>query len=385
MLDFGKQPIAHDFLDSASGVEPAYPFKLYFCEDCGFIQIIDMIPADLLYKEYFTLSSWKHQPHIPGLIEILKEKTGLSKDSRILEVGSNDGIFLEALKQQGYERAVGIEPAADACKVALKNDIKTIASYFTTEAAKEFVKEHGKCDLFISRHNLEHIQDLKAFKEAMRIVLDPGSFVLFEVPNFSSNLKNRDYSLWEEHVNYFTSETLNRFLEEAGIKVIHEHNLLFSGESLIIIGQYLGKEGLDESSQDNIKVLRGKIRDYAGKWPEFRQEFIGYLKNQKAKGKKIAIYGAGARLCSLVNFTGIGPYIEFVVDDQREKQGKFMPGSKLEILPSAALSEQAVDLCLLAVNSESEEKVIVKHSNWKGSFVSVLPPSQRLPGFWLKS
>lgn len=384
MLDLGKQPIVHDFLDNPLQKEPVYPFRLFLCEDCGLVQIVDAVPADLLYKDYFTLSSWKHQPHIPALIEMLKEKTGLNKDFKILEVGSNDGIFLEALCKEGYQEVIGIEPAADARAAAKKKGIKTIASYFTPQAAKEFVKEYGQCDLFISRHSLEHIQDLNAFKAAMQIALKPGSFVLFEVPNFDCNLKNRDYSLWEEHVNYFTRETLGRFLGEAGIKTVYSENLLFSGESLIVIGQYLGREAEPIETND-LGGLKERVLQYCRQWPEFKQEFIKYLGSHKAEGKKIVIYGAGARLCSLANFTGIGPHIEFVVDDQPEKQGKFLPGSKLAILPSQALSQQAIDLCLLAVNSESEDKVIVKHPGWKGSFVSILPPSQRLPGFWSRS
>jgi hypothetical protein len=134
-----------------------------------------------------------------------------------------------------------------------------------------------------------------------------------------------------------------------------------------------------------MKTLREKAIRYRERWPVFRNALIQYLRQHKEKGGKVAAYGAGARFCSLVNFLNLGPYIEFIVDDQPEKQGKYMPGSKLPILPGNALEEHSIDLCLLAVNAESEDKVIAKHPEFQkrgGEFVSVLPPSDRLPHFW---
>lgn len=384
LLDMGKQPIAHRFLNSACQDEDRYSVTLCFCEKCGHIQLIDPVPADLLYTNYVCLSSWKYQPHIPRLIELIEEKTNCNKDSNILEVGSNDGRFLKDLNARGYKKLIGIEPACDAQQAAGEAKVATIPTYFNVESAKKYAASYGKCDLFISRQMLEHINDLKEFSSAMQEVLSPGAFVIFEVPDFSLNLDFLDYTLWEEHVNYFTIETLQRFLENCGIQLIHNETFIFSGTALIALGKYNGR-CLKSCDYPYLNKLREKVVKYSKHWPIFRESFIQYLRSSKKNGRKIASYGAGARSCSFINYLGLSAYIDFVLDDQPEKQGKFMPGSKLPILPGNTLEEQPVDLCLLGVNAECEDKVIAKHSDFVkrgGTFVSILPPSKYLPDFW---
>lgn len=384
LLNLGEHPIAHRFLDNQSQDEYVHPVILCFCEDCGLIQIDNPIPADLLYSNYFCLSSWQYQPQIPRIVRLIGEFTGIKKGSTILEVGSNDGRFLNALREEGYQKLIGIEPAHDARLAARKERIETIHSYFNRKSAKEFIKRYGKCDLFISRQMLEHINDLNEFSGAMDTVLSPQGFVIFEIPNFATNLNMLDYALWEEHINYFSLDTLKYFLEKSGIQILHYENIIFGGDSLVIVGKYIGKS-LSISSLEYMKTLKSKIIKYRDRWPIFRNLFIEYLREHKKQGNKIAIYGAGARLCSLVNFLSIGSFIEFIVDDRFEKQGKYMPGSKLPILSGDALEKHSIDLCLLAVGYECEDKVIAEHQDFikrGGSFGSVLPPSSRLPDFW---
>lgn len=383
LLDLGEHPIAHDFLNNPSKDEYVHPIILCFCESCGLIQLVNPIPPELLYTDYVCLSSWKYQPHIPRFVKMIEELTGVEKTSNILEVGSNDGRFLKVLQERGYQKLMGVEPAHDAQEAARKKGVKIIPSYFNLKAAKDYVRKYGRCDLFIARQVLEHISDLKTFKDAMNTVLSPDGFVIFEVPNFTCNIDTADYTIWEEHVNYFSLETLSLFLAKAGIKIIHSETTLFSGETLTVIGENVGNPL--HLPSEYMKVLRAKALNYRDQWPVFRDAFTQYLREHKEKGGKVAAYGAGARLCSLINFVGLGPYIEFIVDDQPEKQGLFLPGSKLPILPGGALEKHSIDLCLLAVNTESEDKVIAKHPNFLekgGSFVSVLPPSDRLPPFW---
>jgi 2-polyprenyl-3-methyl-5-hydroxy-6-metoxy-1,4-benzoquinol methylase len=384
LLDMGEHSIAHRFLECQSQKEYVHPVVLCFCDNCGFIQLDNPIPPDLLYTNYVCLSSWKHQPHIPKLVKMITGLSGVRKDSMILEVGSNDGIFLTALFKEGYKNIIGIEPACDAKAAAQDKGVKTISAYFNCKTAEEFVASYGKCDLFISRQVIEHISDLQGFREAMRTVISPGAFVLFELPDFTASLDMYDYSIWEEHVNYFTLETLTQFLLSSGIRIIHSETVNFSGSALVVMGEYTGKP-LSQPPSDYMKRMQDKVIKYAHHWPEFRNDFIEYLKKHKRNGGKVAIYGAGSRACSLINFIGLAPYIEFVVDDQPEKQKKYMPGSRLQILPGNALNERGIDLCLLAVNYECEDVVIAKNADFikkGGSFVSMLVPSKRLPPFW---
>lgn len=383
LLDFGEQPIAHNFLHDPKQDEYVHAVTISYCEQCALIQLVDPIPPDILYTEYVCLSSWKSQPHIPRLVELIESMTTVSKTGLVVEAGCNDGIFLAELRRRGYTDLWGIEPAQDAQEEARRQGIKTIGSYFTVDTAREFSAAHGRCDLFIARQVLEHISDLATFRQAMREILSPGAFVLIEVPNFVFSLETMDYSaIWEEHVNYFTPETLNLFLAQAGITMLHTETTNFSGQALIVLGQYTGEPFVPAQK---IAESVEQARAYGERWPAFRNALIQYLSEYKENGQKVAIYGGGCRACSLINFAGLGPHVEFIVDDQPEKQGKYMPGSRLSILPSKAIESEHINLCLLAVNAENEDRVIARHQNYLetgGRFASLHPPSERLLSVW---
>ena len=385
LLDFGEHPIAHRFLTDPLQEEYVHPVIVCFCECCGLIQLRDPIPPDKLYTEYNWLSSWKWNPHVPRLIWLIEQLPVQPKTSRIVEVGSNDGSFLNLLRERGHLNVLGIEPAKDAQEVAKQKGVEAIEAYFTQEIADKLVTTYGRCDLLVARQVLEHITALEDFRKAMRMLLRPGGYVLIEVPNFGFSLAAPDYSaIWEEHVNYFTLETLSRFLAEIGIRVIHSEMAIFSGEALIVVGQHI-ETSLSLPPRDYLKELRAKALAYRDHWPMFREAFIRYLYKHQKSGGKVAVYGAGCRACSLINFAGLGPYFEFCLDNQPEKQGKYMPGSHLPVLSGEALEKHSVDLCLLAVNAENEEKVMARHGTYQekgGRFASVNPPSDRLLPFW---
>ena len=389
LLHFGEHPIAHRFLTNPAQDEYVHPVDLFYCEDCGLIQLVDPIPPDKLYTEYNWLSSWKWNPHLSRLLSLIdKMFEGLEKTSKIVEVGSNDGTFLEELRGRGYENFFGIEPTRDGQETAKKKGIETVRAYFTPETAQEIVAARGMCDLLVARQVLEHVVDLKDFREAITTILRPGGYLLIEVPNFDFSLNTLDYSaIWEEHVNYFTLQTLKLFLANAGIRLLHSETAVFSGEALFVLGEYTGKASPCLLQEDREK-LRAQALAYRDYWPVFRDTFINYLQEYRHADKQIAVYGAGCRACSLINYAGLSPYIDFLVDDQPEKQGKYMPGAHLPVMPGEALETRSVDLCLLSVNAENEDNVVDKHPAFLergGLFLSMNPASKRLLPFWGKT
>ena len=294
LLNAGPHPIAHRYLEETVTKEYIHPFILTFCVRCGHMQLDDPIPPDIMYANYICFSSWKFQPHIPLLLKMIEEIPGLKKTSRILEVGSNDGMFMKRLKDKGYSDVMGIEPAQDVRKMAESLGVKTIPGYFEARTANEFLAAGGKCDFLLSRQTLEHIQDLEKFSKTMQMVIKPGGYVLIEIPDFLTNLNTCDYTLWEEHENYFTLDTLNYFFAKNGIKTIDAKTILFAGASLIALGQYDGKPQANPSLE-YVPGLREKAYRYRDNYSDLRRRFNDYLREQGRLGKKIAIYGAGAR------------------------------------------------------------------------------------------
>ena len=343
------------------------------------------MPLDKVYTQYPYLSSQHGHPHVSRLVQLIEELPGLTKTSRIVEVGSNDGSFLQLLRNEGYERALGVEAARHAQEAARQRGVETVDGFFNQEVARQLVETYGRYDLLVALSVLEHVSGLQDFREAIAILLRPGGYVLIEVPNFDFSLTAPDYSgIHEDICNFFTLATLKRFLAETGIRVIHTEIVPYVSETLIAVGESVGKP-LAMPPQEDVRKLQEKAFAYRDRWPKFQEAFIGYLREYRKGGGKVALYGAGNQGSSLTNFVGLGPCIEFALDDQLEKQGKYMPGSRLPILPGEALEGHDIDLCLLAVNPENEEAVMARYPKYRekgGRFASLSPPSSLLPPFW---
>jgi SAM-dependent methyltransferase len=382
LIEFGSYPVSKHYLTDRNAEPPTWPVNLYFCESCGLTQLQDSCPPEVLYENYVTLSSWKPQPHAAAEIEKIRALDGLTPDAKIIEIGCNDGGFLELLAAAGYRNLLGIEPSKDAYDGAVAKGLNVVREFLTPALAQRLVERHGTFDLFVSRQNLEHMADVAGVIECLRTLLRPGGYALIELPNFGCNLTWRDYSLWEEHVNQFTEETLRYFLALAGIEPVHEEKILFSGEGLVVIGR---RTSAVTPSLAHVPELRRRNLQYAHDWPAFREELGEYLAGLRRAGRRIAVYGAGSRAFCLLNFAGLAAHIDVIVDDQPEKQNKFMPGGRIPIVTSDALYSRGIDVCLLTVNTENEEKVMAKHDRWArqgGQFWSVFPPSARLPPIW---
>jgi Methylase involved in ubiquinone/menaquinone biosynthesis len=219
-IDFGYQPIVHNLLSKPSENVERFQFKLMHCPNCDFLYLNNPISRNILYKDYFTVSSWKNQPHVSRLIDLMKHLANLNDKTSVLDVGCNDGSFLKLLFEKGVKNVKGIEPADDAYNIAIKNDFKVEQGFFGA-SNKNIVYEENKYDLLITRHVLEHIIDLDDFLSGINIVLKNSGTLVIEIPDTSMNLQYFDYALWEEHVNYFTLSSLKELLSKFDLEIFH--------------------------------------------------------------------------------------------------------------------------------------------------------------------
>jgi len=373
LIDFGSHPIVNDLLHHENEQYLTYPFKLGACAKCGLLQVMDVIDPAILYKNYFTVSSWKNQPHVTRLIDVMEDVTGLSKKDNVLEIGCNDGSFLERLKKRGYDNIFGIEPTKDSFDLAVNSGLDINNSFFTNDMAHNAYKKES-FDAVITRQVLEHISDLHDFLKGIDFLLKKDGTLVVEVPDGEANIDNLDYGLWEEHVNYFTLNTLKTLLKKHSFDVIHHEVTLFSGRTLTVFCQKRKNNQREEIiCNDYNKVIKFKHD-----WYKFKIELRNFLDSIDGP---IAMYGCGARSSNFLNFTGSAAKIDFYIDDQIEKQNLYVPGESLEIRP---WNEKYRDdyYMLLGVNAESEYKLINKRKLNRSKYSSILPPSRNLPDFW---
>lgn len=384
LIDFGKRPITKRLLISPplpQSAEFTYQISLDVCRDCGFVQISDAIPQDELYTNYVLSTSWKPQPHLKDEIDELLKNRYISESSFVVEIGCNDGIALELLRQCGVRNLLGIEPSRDVAEKAAESGFMVINDYFMEEKADFIVTQYGKADLIICRQVLEHITYIDSFMHGIQGLIKSGGTVLFEVPDFSIPLKYGDITAaWEEHVNYFTEDTLIQLLARYGFRSLILRRYNFSGGALCVFAKYSSEKF------SSFRLLNEEELNYILCYPQriesFLKKVVDLLKEEKKGGGKVAIYGAGNRSVILLNYR-LKEFVDIVVDDQPEKQNRFVPLCHLPILPPDELIKQHVKVCLLAVNAENEESVMQKNKNYEengGKFLSVLSPSAYLIG-----
>jgi len=355
LIDFGSTPIAHRLLAQRDAHEETFPFALSLCARCSLVQVADPIDPAVLYKGYnYNLSSWKFEPHLEDEIEKIAEVA----PATILEIAANDGRFLDAVQRRTGAKCIGLEPNPIPGARARERGFTIFESWACESVAAQIVAEHGRVDLVVARQVFEHVLDLHEFLRTAKRAMLLGGYLFIDVPDFAPARDLGDSSvLWEEHVNYFTESTLLAVLAREGFESVWTRRYDFSGGTVAILAQLTGNS--------DPHALPSKVAaelDAARKYPlllnEFGSRLKGALSRARLQGVRVMLYGVGVRSCAAANMLGLGSLIDNVVDDQLERQGKFMPGTRLEILSSEVFAKNTAPmLCILAVNNESERTV----------------------------
>lgn len=375
MYDFGVKPIAHRLLDAADPSEEQFPYVLYGCDDCGLVQLTDPIDPEILYKSYnYNFTSWKPEPHRADEIAAI---SSFGPFASVAEIGCNDGSFLADLKASGIDKAVGIEPNPVSSGMAKERGLTVYNEMATGGLCDDIVAQHGRFDLVVSRQVIEHVLDLDVYFDCIKTLLAEDGLLFLDMPDSACGFEMPDCSVfWEEHVSYFTEPVIMWMLRKHGFDVVWNEYYDFSGGSIAVAARVQKDQGpAPEVSDESRKHL---IKGFADRVEAFQSRLKETLAQSRDNGWAIALYGTGARACNLMNGLGLGPYVDFAVDDQKERQGKFMPGCHLEICPPERLRDEARKvLVLLAVNNENDDKVTDRLRNDLGidvTAVSLLGP-----------
>jgi len=381
VADLGPQPISNRFLAAADAPEQTFPMLLGQCRACGLVQLIDPVPAVELMPPYDWITYNEPEAHLDALARVVRALPGIGKESVAAGVSFKDDLTLRRLVGLGFGRSWRIDPRLDFGVTHLGAGVEIIQEQLTPEAAGCIAEHYGAADVVVVRHILEHAHDVPRFLEAVGRLMKPEGCAVIEVHDCTRALETLDYcTLWEEHMAYFTSETLATSIECGGLGVERLERYPYPFEdSLVAICRPRGRRAPSPAAE----VLAGeeaRLAAFVGALPARRDVVRCHLEAAIARGEKIAFFGAGHLTCTFLMLMGIADLVAFVVDDNPNKKGLFMPGSRLRIRPSEALSAERVRLCLMALSPASEEKVIVCNDAFigkGGAFASVIPSSPR--------
>lgn len=381
LIDLGKQPICNRFLKSPSEKEQKFNLSLGQCQLCGLVQLTDKMPAEELISRYDWVTYVEPEDHLDFLAEKMKKMPGLNNKSRILGISFKDDSLIERMNNLGFSNSKVLDLKEDLDVGEPNASIETIQAALTPKKAKEIVEKEGLFDLVIVRHILEHTYDLNDFVTALNGLLSDEGYLVFEVPDCSREMEKNNYAaIWEEHISYFTPSVFKQLFSFFGLELIYFERVPYALENSLI---GIGKKGAakNQGLLDDIELKEEKERadNFAFNFKMNKTQMQEYFASLKTKKEKIALLGAGHWACGFINFLELKDNIEFLVDDNENKKGLFMPGSKLPICDSSALAREGIDMCLLGLNPQNETKVIDKNDefmNSGGKFFSIFPESE---------
>jgi len=384
VISLGNQPPANAFLkkEELAKKEPFFPLECYFCKNCSFVQLSDIVDPELLFKDYVYVSSTStvFVQHFKELAEKVCGKFKLQKNSLVVDIGSNDGILLRPFKENGME-VLGIDPAEKIAALATKNGIETLPGFFTPSLAEKIVKERGKAKIITATSVFSHVDDLDGFVEGVEMLIDSDGVFIIEVYYMKSLIgKNLFDTIYHEHLSYFTVKTISALLERLGMELFDVELTDTHGGSLRVFCQKKNgphnKENsinafLQEEEKEKLHELQ-TYKKFSEKIEANKKALVKLLKDLKSKGKKIAGYGAPAKGNTLLNYFGIGPEtLDYIVDDSPWKQGLYSPGMHIPVKGFEQLSKEKPDYILILAWNYAEP--IMKKCTGMADFMLPVP------------
>lgn len=378
-LDFGPQSLTNRYLPSATGAEYVHPLAIGFCRNCGTVQLRDRVPAEEMRARFDWISYNEPENHLDALAVAITRLPGVSSDSVIGGLTYKDASTLSRLRRLGCENTWLVDATDDLG--AETTGIESIQACLTVPTARRIVTRHGLSQVIVFRHVLEHSSDPHQTIDCLKSLLTPNGYIVAEMPDARRALKRCDYStVWEEHLFYFTPMTLRHFLVRCGLELVSERSIFYSLEnSLVVIAKQAATKGhasiTPRPSSGEIRRAKRFLREF----PAARTRVQDLLREIRRLRGPIAFLGAGHLSASYINLYSLRDLVEFVVDDDVNKQGLFMPGSRLPILPTGALLERGVAVCLMGVRPEIEDVVFVRNQTFLdrgGTLASIFPESR---------
>ena len=359
-LDLGVSPIANNLveIENFSDEDVKFPLHVMTCQICSLVQLSEVIPREILFPSNYTYfssysSSWLQ--HSKSYAEKMISYMELNQSDLVVEIASNDGYLLQFFTNADIQ-VLGIEPAAGVAKAAIAKGIPTQIVYFGESTAIELAKGK-KPKLMIANNVLAHVPDLHDFIKGFSILIHDEGIITFEFPHLLNLIKNSQFdTIYHEHYSYLSVSALTPLFAKYGLKIVDIEKLLTHGGSLRL---YVAKNSSSWNVHDSVQKIVEKESQYDPRKKEvygvlqestkkIKTDLLSTLKKYKRDGLKISAYGAAAKGVTLLNYCEINSdLIDYVVDLNPNKQGRFIPGSLIPIVDSKMLDTNPPDVLLI--------------------------------------
>ena len=390
VINLCPTPAGNNFLtdfEKDQNTEPVFPLDVNFCDECFHLQLGNVVDPDHLFKNYHFVSgtSKVNINHFDDYAEKAISRFSLKKGSLILDIGSNDGTCLKSFQKRGMN-VLGVDPADNVAKIANENGVETISDYFNKNLAKHIRENYGVPNLITSHNVLAHIEDFSGVMNAIKTLMDRESVFIFEVGYFLDVFKNLWFdTIYHEHLDYHTISPLKDFFDVNEMNLFDVERVDIQGGSIRNFVQLSSGSKKIESSVDELIRLEKEIglhrakgiMDYQSRIEDAKNELTQMLQEIKDSGHSIAGYGAPTKSTTLMNHFELGDhFIDYIIDDNELKQGKYSPLLHIPIVSKKELDKDSKPDYLIILAWNFAESIIKKVRNegiFKGSYIIPLP------------
>ncbi len=386
VLSLGTLPLSDGFLgaEELDRPEPRFPLDVIFCPACTLVQILDTVPPEILFGRdypYFSSVSATLLEHSRAHVAERLPELPPGPDTLVLELASNDGYLLQFYRQAGV-RVLGVDPAPGPVAAARAKGIETIEAFFGRALAERLSAEGRAADLVHANNVLAHVADVHGFLDGIRLLLKDDGRAVIEVPYVRDLVEKLAFdTIYHEHLCYFSVHAVERLVRPHGLFLVRVERVPIHGGSLRL---FLAKEDRPDATvaaalaeERTIGLDRHAFyTGFAERVIRLRADLRALLLRLKSEGNKIAAYGAAAKGTILLNYCGLGPeLLDWVADKNPFKQGRFVPGVRLPVVPPSRILEERPD-CLLILPWNIEAEIVAQERAYRqtgGRFLVPLP------------
>ncbi len=388
-LDFGNMPLAGGFIKPQEK-DAYYPLSVYFCKNCKEVQVMDVVPSVVLFKDYRFLASVTKTltAHFASYAKEMKERF-LKNNSFVVEFGSNDGVLLKPFMDLGL-KAVGVEPASNIAEIARSKGCVVINDFFTEKIARQIESDYRKADMICANNVFAHIDDMHEVMRGIKTLLKPSGVFVFEVHYLLDLIKTLQYDMiYHEHLMYHSVTALQYLLNLFDMEIFEVKRIPIHSGSIRIYSRIKQDKEIDVSVKEILSLEKKEGLDKEETFEKFakqvvkkRDEIAQIINKLRSDGKKIVGYGASGRSVIHLNYCELRrDKIDYVVDESPERAGRLVPGVRIPIVKPEIFREDNADYVLLfAYNYEKEvlekEK---KFINSGGKFIIPIPEIRIVP------
>ncbi|MBV8101630.1 MAG: class I SAM-dependent methyltransferase [Verrucomicrobia bacterium] len=388
-VDLGMSPLCESYVsaDHLNAMEPFYPLHVRVCEKCYLVQLEQYVSPQHIFGEYAYFSSYSDSwlKHAATYVETISERLGLGPESLCVELASNDGYLLQYFVAKGIP-VIGVEPAANVAKVAEERGVPTVVEFFGVKTALEMFEAGQAADLIIGNNVLAQVPDLNDFVAGIQILLKPRGVVTLEFPHLVRLMEQNQYdTIYHEHFSYFSFITVENILAAHGLVLFDVEELPTHGGSIRIYARHAEDKSKPvtpavENLRERELALRLDCMDsylsFAEQVKESKRALLELLIRLRRQGKRVVGYGAPGKGNTLLNYCGIRTdFLEFTVDRNPYKQGRFLPGTHIPIFAPEQIEKTRPDyILILPWNLVTEISAQLAYArNWGAKFIVPIP------------